>query len=95
VQGQYGCLNFDAKHGGQRAKPTVDVKNKWSRAWTQAWFYCKVPLLWVLSPGRGKGIYALCSYMGALDFVMEPPFKCDNDDAGDATFIKATCFIGG
>jgi hypothetical protein len=33
--------------------------------------------------------------MGALDFVMEPPFECDDDDVGDATFIKAKCFIGG
>jgi hypothetical protein len=30
VQGQYGCLNFHAKCGGQRAKLTVAVKNKWS-----------------------------------------------------------------
>jgi hypothetical protein len=28
---QYGCLNFQAKRGGQRAKLTVAVKNKWSR----------------------------------------------------------------
>jgi hypothetical protein len=33
---QYGCLNFHAKRGGQRAKLTVAVKNKWSGAWTQA-----------------------------------------------------------
>jgi hypothetical protein len=34
VQGQYGCLNFHAKHGGQGTKLTVVVKNKWSGAWT-------------------------------------------------------------
>jgi hypothetical protein len=45
VQGQYGCLNFHAKHESHREKLTVADKNKWSRAWTQAWFYCKVPLL--------------------------------------------------
>jgi hypothetical protein len=28
---QYGCLNFQAKRGGQRAKLTVAVKNNWSR----------------------------------------------------------------
>jgi hypothetical protein len=95
VQEQYGCLNFHAKPGGQRAKLTIAVKNKWSGACTQSWFYCKVPLLWVLSPGRGKGVYALCAYMGTFDFLMEPPFKCGDDDAEDATFIKATRFIGG
>jgi hypothetical protein len=36
VQGQYGCLNFHAKCGGQRAKLTIAVKNKWSGTWTQA-----------------------------------------------------------
>jgi hypothetical protein len=51
VQEQYGCLNFHAKPGGQRAKLTIAMKNKWSGAWTQSWFYYKVPLLWVLSPG--------------------------------------------
>jgi hypothetical protein len=45
VQDQFGCLNFHAKCGGQEAKLTVLVKNKWAGAWTQAWFYCKVPLL--------------------------------------------------
>jgi hypothetical protein len=51
VQGQYRCLNFHAKCGDQQVKHTVAVKNKWSRAWTQAWFYCKVSLLW--SPSTG------------------------------------------
>jgi hypothetical protein len=36
VQGQYGCLNFHAKHGGYGAKIIVIVKNKWAGAWTQA-----------------------------------------------------------
>jgi hypothetical protein len=95
VQGQYGYLNFDAKHGGQRARLTIAVKNKWSKAWTQAWFYCKVTLLRSLSPRWGKGIYALHSYMTALDFAMEPPFECGDDDAGDVAFVKATRSIGG
>jgi hypothetical protein len=49
----------------------------------QVWFYFKVPLLWSPSPGRGKGIFALHSYMTALDFVTEPPFECPDGDAGD------------
>jgi hypothetical protein len=36
VQGQYECLNFNAKRENQQAKLTVAVKNKWSGAWTQA-----------------------------------------------------------
>jgi hypothetical protein len=30
---------------------SMAVKNKWFRAWTQAWFYCKVPLIRILGPG--------------------------------------------
>jgi hypothetical protein len=48
---QYSCLNFHAKHGGQQVKLTVAMKNKWSGAWTQAWFYCKVPLIQISNPG--------------------------------------------
>jgi hypothetical protein len=33
--------------------------------------------------------------MMGLDFLMEPPFECPNDDAGDAAFIRATQSIGG
>jgi hypothetical protein len=95
VQGQYGCLNFHVKHGSQQAKLTVTVKNKWSRAWTQACFYCKVPLLRSPSPRQGKGIFALHSYMTGLDFVTEPLFECPDEDAGDAAFVKATRTIGG
>jgi hypothetical protein len=57
VQGQYGCLNFHVKHESHREKLTVAVKNKWSRAWTQAWFYCKVPLLCSSSRRLGKCIF--------------------------------------
>jgi hypothetical protein len=32
--------------------------------------------------------------MAMLDFVMEPPFECSDDDAGDVAFIKATHCIG-
>jgi hypothetical protein len=95
VQGQYGCLNFRAKCGGQGVKLPVAVKNKWAEAWTQAWFYCKVPLLQSPSPGRRKGIYALHSYMTALDFAMEPSFECVDDDANDAAIVKTTRCIGG
>jgi hypothetical protein len=76
-------------------KLTITIKNKWSRAWIGAWFYCKVPLLQSLSPERGKGLYALHSYMTTLDFAMEPLFECANDDAGDVAFVKATHSIGG
>jgi hypothetical protein len=44
-KGNTGCLNFHAKRVGQGVKVTVVIKNKWSRAWTGVWFYCKVPLL--------------------------------------------------
>jgi hypothetical protein len=33
--------------------------------------------------------------MTALDFAMEPPFECGDDDAGDVAFVKATRCIGG
>jgi hypothetical protein len=95
VQGQYGCLNFHVKCGGQQAKLTVVMKNKWSGGWTQVWFYCKVPLLWSPSLGRGKGIYAIHSYMMGLDFTMEPPFECPDDDGSDMAFVKVTHTIGG
>jgi hypothetical protein len=94
VQGQYGCLNFHAKCGGQRARLIIAIKNKWSRAWTQAWFYCKVPLLQSLNPTHSKGISALHSYMNVLDFVTEPSFECGDNDAGGVAFIKATHSIG-
>jgi hypothetical protein len=38
------------KCGGQRVKLTMVLKNKWSGAWTQAWFYCKVFVSQILSP---------------------------------------------
>jgi hypothetical protein len=68
----------------------VVVKNKWSRAWTQVWFYYKVPLIWVLSPRQGKGIYSLHSYMTRLDCLMEPSFNCPDEEASDMAFVKAT-----
>jgi hypothetical protein len=55
VQGQYGCLNFHVKHGNQRSKLTVSVKNKWSG----------------LGPRRGFIVrYLLCDAL-ALDVVKE------------------------
>jgi hypothetical protein len=62
---------------------------------SQALFYCKVPLIRVLSPGRGKGIFALPSYMSKLEFMMQPSYQCPNDEAGDVAFIKATRAIRG
>jgi hypothetical protein len=92
---QYGCLNFHVKRGGQHAKLTVAVKNKWSRASLQAWFYYKVPLIQVLSPRQGKGIFTLLSYMSKLEFVTKPSYQCPNNEAGDVAFVKATYVIGG
>jgi hypothetical protein len=71
------------------------VKNKWAGAWPHAWFYCKVPLICSLSPGWGKGVYALHSYMTKLSIVMDPPFDCPDEEVSDAAFIKATHTIGG
>jgi hypothetical protein len=90
VQGQYGCLNFQAKRGSQLAKLTVSIKNKWFRAWSQAWFYCKVPLPRSSSLRQCKGIYALHSYMTGLDFATELSFECLDDDASDIAFVRAT-----
>jgi hypothetical protein len=33
--------------------------------------------------------------MATLDSVMEPPFECNDDDARDTAFVKATCIICG
>jgi hypothetical protein len=95
VQGQYGCINFHVKHGSQRAKLTVAVKNKWARAWMHAWFYCKVPLIRSPSPERGKGVWALHTYMTELNFMTDPPFDYPDDEVNDAAFIKATRTISG
>jgi hypothetical protein len=76
-------------------KLTVVVKNKWSGAWSQAWFYYKVPLFQIPSPGQGKCIFTLHSYMTRLDFVTETSFQCPDDEAGDIVFVKATRAIGG
>jgi hypothetical protein len=46
------------------------------------------------SPRRGKGIYALHSYMTGLDFAIEPPFECPKSNIGDVAFVKATHSIG-
>jgi hypothetical protein len=73
----------------------VAVKNKWVGAWTHAWFYCNVPLIRSPSPGRGKGVCALHSYMTEWNIVMIPPFDCPDDEVNDAAFIKATHTISG
>jgi hypothetical protein len=68
----------------------VVVKNKWVKAWMPAWFHCKVPLIRSPNSGRGKGVYALHSYKTELNFVMDPPFDCPEDEVNDAAFVKAT-----
>jgi hypothetical protein len=72
---------------------TPAIKNKWSAGWTKAWFYCKVPVHVCLQ--GGKVVHALRSHMCGLDFRMEPPFDCTDDDSGDVAFVRATKFIGG
>jgi hypothetical protein len=39
------ALIFMLNAGSRGAKLNAAIKNKWVRAWTRAWFYCKVPLL--------------------------------------------------
>jgi hypothetical protein len=89
------ALLFMRKCGGQWVMLIVAIKNKWFEAWTHAWFYYKVPLIWSLSPGQGRGLYALHSYMIELDFVAELPFECPDEDIGDVAFVKATRTVGG
>jgi hypothetical protein len=35
------------------------------------------------------------SYMCRLEFWMDPPFDCADDDSGDVAFVQATKFISG
>jgi hypothetical protein len=96
VLAQYGCINFHAKHyGGKGVRLMVVVKNNWFGGWTRAWFYCKVHLLQSPSLLRGKSVYALHSCMTTLDFSMDPPFECVDDDSEDIAFVHVMCLIGG
>jgi hypothetical protein len=94
MQARFGCINLHMKRGNHQAKLTVALKNKWPVAWPQAWFYCKVSLIRCSSPGRGKGVYALHSYMTDLCFMTDPPFDCP-DEVSDAAFVMATRTIRG
>jgi hypothetical protein len=40
-------------------------------------------------------VYALHSSLTHLDFSMEPPFDCADDNSGNAAFVHATSLIGG
>jgi hypothetical protein len=40
-------------------------------------------------------MHVLRSHMCGLDFRMEPPFDCTDDDSGDVAFVKVTSFIDG
>jgi hypothetical protein len=44
---------------------------------------------------RGEAMYHLHSHLCGLDFWMEPPFDCADDDLGNTAFVQATKFIGG
>jgi hypothetical protein len=89
---QFSCINFHGRRGSG-AKLTPAIKNKWSSGWTKAWFYCKVPRH--QCEQGGKIVHILRSYMCSLEFRMDPPFYCVDDDSGDIAFVQATKFIGG
>jgi hypothetical protein len=40
-------------------------------------------------------MYALHSWMGELDYTVEPKVECPDNDPNDVTFIQATATIGG
>jgi hypothetical protein len=40
-------------------------------------------------------VYELHSSLTHLDFSMEPPFDCADDNSGNAAFVHATSLIGG
>jgi hypothetical protein len=89
---QFNCINFHGRRCSW-AKLTLTIKNKWSAGWTKAWFYYKVPRH--LCEKGGKTMHILHLYMCSLDFQMEPPFDCADDDSGDVAFVQATKYIGG
>jgi hypothetical protein len=43
----------------------------------------------------GKTVHALHSYMTELEYLMEPPYNCTDDDVNDKGFVHATTIIGG
>jgi hypothetical protein len=89
---QYRCLNFHAKRDGG-PKLSLVIKNKWSSRWTRSWFYCRVP--YQRCSEGGKRVYALHSWMGELDYTIEPEVECPDNDPNDAAFIQTTVTIRG
>jgi hypothetical protein len=88
VLAQYGCINFHVKHyGGNGAKLTLAIKNKWSMGWSWVWFYCKVLLLRRPRPIRAKSVHLLRSSMAPLNLLMEPSFQWADDDSGELDFV--------
>jgi hypothetical protein len=85
---QFSCINFHGRRGSEM-KLTPMIKNKWSAGWMKAWFYCKVPPIHLCEEG-GKTVYVLRSNMCSLDFQMEPPFDCVDNDSGDVAFVQET-----
>jgi hypothetical protein len=81
---QFGCIKIHGRRGSG-VKLTPVIKNKWSANWTKAWFYYKVPRH--LCEQGGKTVHILRSYMCSLEFQMEPPFDCADDDSGDVAFV--------
>jgi hypothetical protein len=88
---QYRCLNFHAKRDGG-PKLSLVIKNKWSSGWTGSWFYYHVPCM-RCSEG-GKSIYALHSWMGKLDYAIEPEVECPDNDPNDVASVRVTVTIG-
>jgi hypothetical protein len=84
---QYECLNFHAKRDGS-PKLCLTIKNKWSSRWTKSWFYYRVPCRWC--SGGGKSVYPLHSWMGELDYTVEPQVECPDNDPNDISFVQVT-----
>jgi hypothetical protein len=81
---QFGCINFHARRG-VGVKLISAIKSKWSAGWMKMWFYGKVRVH--MCAQGGKAMYHLHSHMCNLDFRMEPPFDCSDNDSVDAAFV--------
>jgi hypothetical protein len=77
---QYGSMNFHAKRDGG-SKLSLAIKNK------------QLPSH--RSSIGGKSVYVLHSRMSTLDYIIELEVECHDDDANDATFVRAIAIIGG
>jgi hypothetical protein len=90
---QFGCISFQPSRFGDRARPALAMRNKWSTGWDGNWFYCQVPAE-RMGDGRGKGNYLLSSIMTPLTYFPEAPSFSGPDDTNDVAFVEATSIIG-